>query len=290
MRGRAAVDDGRLAEAREFYEQAIRMLDALGDERDAGLLSNDLGIVLEYQGDLDGAMTRYRRSAAVASRAEDTGAQARATVNIANVHSARSEWPAAIAAYESAGTALRQIGAHKDEAAALVGLAHAHVATGDAAAATAEFEAAAKIRREVQDRHGEARALNDLGMLQRETGNAGDAARSLQRAIELFIDVGDVRAAMRPLTNLGTLLMDAGLLDGAAICFEQGADLAGALGDREAVGAWQARLGGVRLAQGDHRGAAELLQGALDALRVARSPLQAEVESLLRRAQSRESR
>lgn len=187
--------DGRVQEAREAYEEALRL------NPEDSRAHNDLGVLLEKEGDLENARAHY--------------------------HAAVSAHPDFVLAWSNLGDLLGRAGDHEGAVDAFrKALEHApdnpeyaynlavHLAaSGKPAEAAAQYQAVlGRVPKDV-------RVLNNLGLLYAEQGKTEEAVDLFRRALEYVPDYGLARA------NLGNLLVQSGDFDGGIRVYREGLDL-----------------------------------------------------------------
>ena len=193
--GAAHAADGKTAEARAAFEEALRL-----NPKDARAL-NDLGFLLEQAGELAGAAELYRR--AVDVRPEFTLAR----TNLGELLAKQGDLAGAVREYEQAAKDAPQSSE-----------CQYNLARHLAAAGRTE-EALATYRKTVTLNPKDVRAWNNLGLLLAQQGSAADAEQAYRSALEEAPNYTLARA------NLGNLLMDAGRFDEGVAVYEEGIEL-----------------------------------------------------------------
>jgi len=180
---------GRIAEALDFYEQALTISREIGDRRGEGV---DLG-------------------------------------NLGNAYSALGRSAEAIAYYEQALTIAREIGDRLSEGVWLGNLGIAYRALGRIAEALDCYQQALAIAREIGDRCGEGNHLGNLGNAYRGLGRIAEAIDCYEQALTIAREIGDRRGEGNHLDSLAEALLAQGDLAPALTCAQESVRIAGEL-------------------------------------------------------------
>ncbi len=193
--GAAEAADGKTAEARAAFEEALRL-----NPKDPRPL-NDLGFLLEQAGDAAGAADLYRRALEVRP------AFALARTNLAELFAKQGDVAGAIREYEQAAQDV------PESPEILFNLGRHLAAAGRTEEATAAYRKALALCPK------DVRAWNNLGLLLAQQGNAAEAEKAYRSALEHAPNYTLARA------NLGNLFMDAGRFDEGVAVYEEGVAL-----------------------------------------------------------------
>lgn len=231
----AAHQNGELTNAERIYRAILNSpKDFPVATRDVDITAtayNNLGFILQQQGDLESAISNYRQAARINPNYSEAhnnlgyALQLSGTTNaaIASYRRAIKINPSFVEAYHNLGQALREVGSLKDSADCyqkIVDLqsnnADAHNALGaalqlkgDLEAAIQSFETAVRLDPEYSE------AYNNMGGAQQANGNPDAAIKSCRRAIELRPDYANAYH------NLGHALSSAGLISEAIEAYQQ---------------------------------------------------------------------
>jgi len=193
--GAAEAADGKVEKAKAAFEEAIRL-----NPKDPRPL-NDLGFLMEQQGDLAGAMDLYKRAL------DARPAFVLARTNLAELLAKQGDEGGAIREYEEA---VREA---PESPEFQYNLAR-HLAT-----AGRTEEALASYRKTVSLNPKDVRAWNNLGLLLAQEGHNGESEKAYRSALEQAPDYTLARA------NLGNLLMDTGRFEQGVAVYEEGIGL-----------------------------------------------------------------
>lgn len=202
-----------LDEALRCYEGAA---DAAGSPAEASEALRHQADVLRIRCQWDEALTRSRRSEAVAQDAGLVDATAEAINAQAAVHQSRGDFDAASPLYERAlGIATKE----RIRGNALQNLGAIAAMCGDHAAAAERFEASVKCFEADGYERGVAIALNNLGRASIEQADFAKAEEVLDRAVTQARKIDDLELSSVALVNFSEALMQRGAYPQA----EQGA-------------------------------------------------------------------
>jgi tetratricopeptide (TPR) repeat protein len=181
---------------------------------------------------LDDALGDYEQSAALAHRAHDDAAGARAWIGLAKCRQLKGDYPGALEALEAAKIVAVRAGDDAQHARALVAEARMRAFRGEAPAGIALCEAATTLARRSSDVAILAQALNLLGYLvvHEDLRRADEAVALLNEAIELSASIGDRVGVGLALDNMGNAHLALGDLAAAAEAFARYADNCRAIG------------------------------------------------------------
>jgi tetratricopeptide (TPR) repeat protein len=223
---------GRLAEAEALFHRAGRLAGRTKNERLAGAIEQNLGILANIRGDLDAAVIHYRGTLARFRAVSDEWMLGLVLNNLGLLHTDLQEWHEAEAAFDEAFDLAARTGNAMLENAVEVNRAELGIARGDldaAADACARARTLALLR---SDRQREAEALKFQGVVARERDDTSAAARLLAEAADLA-DACDDRLLMAEVAReQGELLYRGGRNEEARILWSRALDLFQALGAR----------------------------------------------------------
>ncbi len=225
--GNVCLWAGRVDEAREYYEAALKSARGINHRLFEGRMHGNLAIAYHESGRLDDAAMHY----------------------------------------ESALAIERDIGSRRDEAITLCNLADLFGAQGFAERARQTFSAALALLRELGDRDTEAITLQQLGEYELSQGLVDEAMNTLRTALELSRVIGNTRVYGQGLRGLGGALLARGEHAEARSAFEQALAIARTSSNPRIEANCIASLGDLALCEDRYAEAAELLAEAERLLR-----------------------
>ncbi|MDB5096055.1 MAG: hypothetical protein JWM80_476, partial [Cyanobacteria bacterium RYN_339] len=265
---------GRFADARETYEEALRVAEALGERACCGRLLGSLAKLDQGQDDLPGALARCERAVEASLAADDLAEASRALMTAARVRYFGGD---AVAAALEAGRALA-LGREADdpsrvaEALAFVGYMQTTGPDPDVVAGIAALHESIALLTTLADQAGLAQAYMLLGDAQAASEDLASARTSFNLSRWICQEVGNRTEEGIAMLNLATTALGLGdLAEAAALA---AAAEANALALPNGFQAVTARVLGAaaRVLVGQVAGTHETLAGALAAGRELATP------------------
>ena len=181
--GHAEEGPGRLSQAREWYEVALKLADELQDRRPEIAILGALGRLARTQGHFQQGARYFQRCLALAEAEFDQSGVAEACAGLGSLAAAQGQWGGARAWYRKgltaaqAGRDLKKIGHlyHR--------LASVDYHDGDTAAALEHLQEARRSVESIQDAEGLARVLAAQGDVESDQGQADAAALSYREGL-----------------------------------------------------------------------------------------------------------
>ena len=231
---RLRESDGSAEDARKAYLEALEHFESgsslSGDDQEARAAAlNDLGLLLEAQGEFEEAEANYLSSAEAHAEAFGNGHPSTAAVraNLAGTLAMRGQASRAAALLEQSLAVIRAAyGPGHDEVARLHNrLGELHEALGRVEDAEAQYRAALATWREPSLSRG--LALADLGRLLGIRGDSTAAEAMLAEAIQMIEPAGDASAIdlAEALNSYGAVLRASGRLDQAEFTLTEALDV-----------------------------------------------------------------
>jgi tetratricopeptide (TPR) repeat protein len=177
-------DLGRLEEAAQAYEEAIRRDEESGDRRGAAVNKSQLGTVRMYQKRYPEALVAFEESRLTFEGLGEPRSVATAWHQIGMVHKNTGQYESAERAYQQSLALEVQQKNASGEAASLNELGNLYDNVGRLEEAVKYYRQAADIRVRLQDQRKEGLVRNNLGNVLLKLGRHDEARRELLRAIE----------------------------------------------------------------------------------------------------------
>jgi tetratricopeptide (TPR) repeat protein len=209
VEGRALLKEGRLAEAEERFEEAIRLFEMQGDKRKAALVLVDLARLQQKLGDVESAMRNLDKTW---SSRESFGAPERAAVlyDMGDIHRQRGEYARAMRQYEEALSLYLAAKSAWGEAAACGSISNVHGEIGNTKESLRWMERAMRIFAARGDERSLAAALRNMGLLHKENGDFPRARARYAEALELYQKTDDVWGILSTCNNMALLRLAEG--------------------------------------------------------------------------------
>ncbi len=228
--GIASSSQGHFTRAKGFYEQSLQISRAIGDRRSESVALNNLGTVLQYQGDFEGASANFEQVLHLFQEVGDRQSEGLALANLGDVADYRGDYETARDRYMESLLIFRAVGDRQTEGWILGNLGNACASLADYRKARAYHEEALDALRQVGDRRGEGFVLANLGLLVHHANEQQLAAEYCQQALEITQEIGDRLNQGYAYTNLGHALVSLDRLDDAATAYQQALALRRELG------------------------------------------------------------
>jgi len=239
---------GRMQQAREYIERALRIYEKEGDRVDESWSLNHLGRVYSQIGNKEQAREYYEQALRICQEEGDRLGEATALNNLGWVCNALGQTEQEQKYYEQALSIFREIRDRGGEGSTLNNLGRVLNDLGQHAKAQEYYEQALNMFRETNNRRGEGWTLSNLGKTYYAHGQLDEARTYLDRALRMRREV-DRRGAGRTLNNLGEVYASMGQRERARECYEEALSINRAMGDREGEGKTLRNFGRLYLAE-----------------------------------------
>jgi DNA-binding NtrC family response regulator len=231
--GRLSYREGDLLRARDFYEQALVLYRRLGDEVDAAIVRNNLGLIHKNLCEWDAAVAHLRGALDALRRLGRFAETALPLTNLGVVYQKSGEWSRALDHYQQAERVLLQVGDHFGLCRVAIGSANVARLQRRFADAEAILLGALERARAHDARREEVLAIEFLGELAYDQGRVEEALKRYDDALVLAERVapeGDLVVELE--RRRAEALCASGRLDDAAFSCERARRLARLTDDR----------------------------------------------------------
>ncbi len=188
--GAGAFSRGRLAEARQHFEQYVAFSRDVGDKEAEAPETANLGLVLFSQGRLADSHTHFERSLALSREIGARRSEAVANGHLGGFFCSQGRLAEAREHFERYLAFSREIGDRRSQINATGGRGDVLLSQGRLAAARAHYERSLALSREIGYRRSEAMALRLLGELMREEGSGHGGEEPLLASLALSEEIG----------------------------------------------------------------------------------------------------
>jgi serine/threonine protein kinase/tetratricopeptide (TPR) repeat protein len=213
-RGWALHKLGRDEDGLAQFETAKQQF-AAADQSGVADAEQDIAVLLEHEGDFDGAKHTYGAALKIYRAIGNAGGMASVLNDIAivlwregNLSAARDSWQQSLQYFREAGDG-------QGEAKVETGLAEILRKQGDLSGSRSKVEAALAAFRASGDKGSQAQALDTLAQILREQGNLAEAKKHNQEALTLLRAIGDRIGTAEAQHDLALILADQGDLAAA---------------------------------------------------------------------------
>lgn len=228
--GNTRYRQGRLDDATDCLEQALRLSQDLGDLHGEFLARVGLGAVRKIRSQHQEAADCYEKALGIARRGGDRNGEVRALIGLSHAHRMRGAYEQATETLSQAQRAAAACGYRNGETDALTGLGLIYHVRGRLEQATASYQEALRIACDIGARTGELNALLGLGHVHRALGRCDKATVCFERALHIAGPIGDHFSELSALLGLGRANDLPGRHDQAVACYEQALRIASDLG------------------------------------------------------------
>ncbi len=265
--------------ALDAYRRALTIVEPLDDRPALASLHMNIGNVYHLQGDYGAAVESFTRSRMLFEAMPDhLTPAARAQHGEGRAETARGNFPAAVAALESALDKYRRGRDRGGVPEALGSLAYVNYLRGDHARAIALYRDSLDLEKIAGNTAGVARMLQSIGLVELVRGGFKEAVEAYSRSRDLFgrVSTRDAREGRAFATlGLGFAQTAVGSIDAALSSYKIASSVFESLGRREQVG--RAALG-TSMAHAMRRAAQESLDAAALAAAIGRETAAPDLE------------
>ena len=191
VQGWALDDQSQRKEAAEAYSTAQQIYEQAGDRDGTATALNDLGMVLQKQGDLAGARAKLEEAIIDFRQIGDENGLGGALTNLGEVCRSEGNLAKAEGLYREALEIFRKVGRKDNEYAAMNNLGGVLYQRGDFRGARRLFENLLDVRQAAGDRLGVALAKTNLADALRVLGETDRAAGLYEQALTTLREIGD---------------------------------------------------------------------------------------------------
>jgi predicted ATPase/DNA-binding SARP family transcriptional activator len=181
---------GSHAEARNAFEDCLKIRRELGDRRGTAESLIGLGAIDHHQGDYAAARKQYDESLNLSKESGDRFGAALALTNLSIVSEMQGDYASARSMSQEGLGIFRELKADRNVAWTLRSLGGQARAQGNAVSARAYFEESMDIFQKLGDRVNVAHLLNNLGNLAYDQGDFTSADEAYQEGLAVFREIG----------------------------------------------------------------------------------------------------
>lgn len=246
--GRVYRETGRLEEAGEHLDAALKLFEAASDERGIASTVDDIGKLHWLRGDYAQALSHTKHALQMRRKIGDRRSIALSLNNLGLVHQDSGQFKEALEAFEQALQIRREIGDLVGVTITLNNLGTVAQDQRDDARALALFAEAFEVAKETGDRKRIALVLTNLGETHNRLGDADKAIDYLKQAAELADELGDKMGLAEASRGLGKAYLQLKEYTKAREHTARAVELFGATNSRVQVGIALRSLGEVTAA------------------------------------------
>jgi tetratricopeptide (TPR) repeat protein len=260
--GLVAEAEGKYQEARRLHQEALAILEQLGDQRGRATLFHNLGALAYQQGDYDEARRLYRESLLLKEQEGVKGRKAATLTGLGRLAYEQGRRAEARQLYEEALDDLNKDDEHLlGTLLQLTGIVSQ--TEGKLEMARQLYEQALATFQQLGDRAGEASLLHQFGTFYQDQGKYEEAQRFYQHALTIFEQLGHQMDRAGTLHELGNIAYQQGHYDEARALYHESLAAAEKLGNQDARATTLYQLGTVAREQGKYQEAHQYYQESL---------------------------
>ena len=255
---------GRYEQAVDYYEEALEIDRGLGLEADVAAVLNNLGSIYRAQGDYGQAAEHFEQALEIDRRLDEHAHAVLVLNNLGDLYMAQGSYDQAATHLLEALEIERRLGQGVETATVLGNLGSLYRQWGRYEQAVEHFGKALEIERQQGREPQVAMHLVNLGEVFQVWGRYESAIESYEQALEIERRLNRQAEMAVLLNNLGMVYKDREEYERAVECFEQALEIDRDLGQEGNLGVYLMNLGGVDFSRGQYREAIDYYGQALD--------------------------
>jgi tetratricopeptide (TPR) repeat protein len=197
---------GQPQRALELYEQALPLMQEVGNRAWEATTLNNIALVYDATGQPKRALELYEQALPINREVGNRAMVATTLNNMAKTYRAIGQPQRALELYERALPILRDVVGRAEEARTFGNIAVIYQSMGQPTLALKMFEQALLLMQEVGDRIGGAATINNMAAVYRATGQPQRALELYEQALPLMQEVGNRAGEAATLANIANVL------------------------------------------------------------------------------------
>ncbi|WP_139276414.1 CHAT domain-containing protein [Spirulina major] len=177
---------GEYRGALNYFNQALPLLQRVGDRAGEATTLNNIGTVYHDLWDMGKALEYYEQALPLYQAVDDRAGEATLLNNMALVYSVLGQKRQALESLQQVLAIDQEIGNDRDRATTLHNIARSYSDLEDYNQALAYYDQALLLKRKVGDLDGEGQTLGNMAWVHLEQENPTDARRTIQSALDIF--------------------------------------------------------------------------------------------------------
>ncbi|MGH9956905.1 MAG: CHAT domain-containing tetratricopeptide repeat protein, partial [Pyrinomonadaceae bacterium] len=196
---------GELRQSLDYYRQAQRLWEELGDRRGLAITQLNFGYTYSDQGNAPEALDSFTQALAAWEAVNDHRGQALTLTALGRFYSRTGESQKSLEFFARSKDLIHLIGDPIEEARTLNGIAYVYEGLGEGKRALEHYEHALQLFKAAKYLNGEATTLGELGKAYQFLGENDKAFAYHQQAMSIFRAVGNPRMEMVQLKEIGII-------------------------------------------------------------------------------------
>ncbi|HPS91472.1 MAG TPA: tetratricopeptide repeat protein [Methanothrix sp.] len=265
LHGMATIDlrKGDYEAAREKFENAMKIMQQIGDQAGEASTWHQLATIDLNKGDYEAAREKFETAMKIRQQIGDQAGEASTWHQLATIDLNKGDYEAAREKFETAMKIRQQIGDQAGEASTWHQLATIDLNNGDYEAAREKFETAMKIMQQIGDQAGEASTWHQLATIDLRIGDYEAAREKFETAMKIRQQIGDQAGEASTWHQLATIDLRIGDYEAAREKFEKSIKIMQQIGNRAGEASTWHQLATIDLNNGDYEAAREKFETAM---------------------------
>jgi tetratricopeptide (TPR) repeat protein len=230
----------------------------------AAIVASPVSGVLSVRGYWDDVIRCNEKATAAARKANDEGAIAGFSANIATIRINRGEYDEARQAYQQALITFKKLGEDKNVAISLHQLGMLAQNQGEIEEARRLYDESLEIEKRFGNQNGIAISLHQLAMLAQAQGEIEEARRLYSESLEINKRLGQQSVFAISLHQLGMLAQNQGEIEEARRLYDESLEIEKRLGNQSGIASNLHNLAAIAQAQGEIEEARRLYDESLE--------------------------
>ncbi|HHT9119905.1 MAG TPA: tetratricopeptide repeat protein [Candidatus Hypogeohydataceae bacterium YC41] len=263
---------GSYTEALRYYQEARRILHEVRDGPGEGATLNNIGLVYRRLGKYPEAIKHFQEARRILHKAGDRQGEGNALNNIGAVYRHTGNYTEAMRYYQEARKILREGGDRTGEGNVLNNIGGVYQRLGNYTEALRHCQEAKRILHEIGDRTGEGNTLNNICGIYLRLGNYAEALKHCQEALKILHEVADRAAEGNTLNNIGMVYDNLGNYTEALRHYQEARRILREVGDRPGEGIALINIATILEKDGEIKEAVELLEKVVETDKQTKNP------------------
>ncbi len=212
-----------LEKAEEYYRDALKIFQEIGDKRGELKIYNNLGIIAEEKSKYKEAMKHYKKALMILQtpgfdEIEDQQDRAAIGCNIGHLFEVKADLDSALHYYKASCELAKEIDFPRGEADNLHNIGNVYYRMCEYDSARAYYERSMKLFEKMDNRKGVADNLRELGAVERKRGHYAESLLLLEQALKIFREIreeGSIKGEAEILNNIALVYEEIGKFDKA---------------------------------------------------------------------------
>jgi|GEM_PF-541271 len=257
------TNKGELNEAMRLYQEALKIMEGLGDLKGKSATLHQMANVYVTRGELNEAMRLYQEALKIMEGLGDLKGKSATLHQMANVYVTRGELNEAMRLYQEALKIMEGLGDLQGKSATLHAMAGIYVTRGELNEAMRLYQEALKLLEGLGDLQGKSATLAMMAGIYVTRGELNEAMRLYQEALKLLEGLGDLQGKSATLAMMAGIYVTRGELNEAMRLYQEALKNYEGLGDLKGKSATLHQMAGIYVTRGELNEAMRLYQEAL---------------------------